>query len=359
MGNRFKFLTDNFLLDCLSVAASSEDVAFPAGNILSPIRSKVWRTTGNFIINGDNDQFIVNDGADKTITLTHGEYASGSALATHIQSKLNVASSNFTVAYSLSRFVISRTSSFNITWINAGDTLGFAPLTVLTALQSYSADDFRICWPEENITIDMGISRLPKAIVILDNKAQESTEIKLKANEGNNWNSPQSITISYNKANLAKIDMNGLFYKAFRYFRVSLADINNLLRYIQAGKIYIGEAFELESSNVQREFPEELEDLSSNMESIGGEEFSDIRPSHSNFKSVLIEYCNKNDVDRIWATYDKFRTHTPFFISIDSEATVTNNVNEWTKYVRFSGPPERQTVANNIWNVRMSFKEVL
>jgi hypothetical protein len=81
----FKFLTDN-LADADQYAnlyESSEQSSFPATNVLNKVRrTKVWRTNGYFKVTSSNNVMIFRDasgGADKTATITVGEYVSTTA----------------------------------------------------------------------------------------------------------------------------------------------------------------------------------------------------------------------------------------------------------------------------------------
>jgi len=370
MGNRFKFITDNFIDQATGFYYSSQDAGYPASNVKQAFRSRVWRSNGYFLVNQSNNQLLINDGSDKLITLSNNEYLSGALLATELQTKLNAASTNFTVSYSsiTNKFTVSRTSTFAIKWTsgqtNAFDLFGYSELVDDTGLSSYESDEARICYPSEWFKFDFAISRNPKAVILLDDiedgiKIQPSTTIKIQGNTADSWNSPEEIDLPFGQENITKINMDGIFSKAYRWVKLNIEDKTNPLGRQQLGKIYVGDVFELESSNVQRELPQTSSDLSSTEQSINGEEYSDIRPSFDKFESIMIEYCNKNDVDLVKSVYKKFKKHTPFFVSIDSEATVTNDVNEWTKYVKFTNEPEFQTVAPNIWNIRMALKEVI
>lgn len=371
MGDRIKFLTTDFTSNTrlANFSASSEQSAFPSSNIQDPFRSKVWRSSGHYDVDWSNYQFTINTGADIVVTLTRAIYTTETALATEIQTQLNSVSSGFTVSYSTAtnKFSITRSSAFSALWTvsqNTASLLGFNPAVDDTGLLTYEADSRRIAYPAEWLKFDFGITRNPKAIILIDNleekiKIQPSITMKLQGAISDSWNSPEEISLSYNSENITKINIDGLFSQPYRYNRLLIEDVNNPLGYQQIGKIYLGDVFELESSDVQRALEEDTVDLSRTQRAIGGEVYSDERPSYDVFSNIFIEYCNKNDVDTIKSIYDVHRTHTPFFVSIDSEAKATNDVSEWTKYVRFSRPPKYQTVTKDIWNIRIQVEELL
>lgn len=67
---------------------------------------------GFLIVAGVNDVLPFNDGSDKSATLTAGAYATGAALATEVQTRLNALSTDWVCTYSTTTllFTISRTA---------------------------------------------------------------------------------------------------------------------------------------------------------------------------------------------------------------------------------------------------------
>ena len=69
---RIRFMDNNLAeLTTAGTTFSSALAAFPSTNLTNKFRSKVWKPSGLFeIIAGTNDKLYINDGVDKTITLT-------------------------------------------------------------------------------------------------------------------------------------------------------------------------------------------------------------------------------------------------------------------------------------------------
>jgi hypothetical protein len=374
MGNFIKFMVENFIDEDLAndFSVSSENASYIAENVRNAFRANVWRSkAGYFNVTALNKDFVINDGTDKTISLTEASYTLASDLATDIQTQLNASSTDFTVAYSTStnKFTISRTSNFSILWTNAlttaAELLGFDDSADDTGTDTYEADSARICYPGEWLKIDFGTAKNPKGIIILDKKGDiikisPSAVITLQANSSDSWASPAyEKVLTYGEDNIVEIDTDGLFDTTYRYARLLIEDLENALGYVQLGVLYLGDVYELESSTVQRDFQEEFEDLSEIQQSESGEEYADIKAQRSLYSSVNIQLCTKTDVNTIMNIFQEFGTHTPFFVSIDSTAQVTDDINEWTKYVKFTSPPSKQYVTNNRWNVSFSLKEVI
>lgn len=371
MGDRMKIMAVNYADEefLANIFKSSENPSYPVSNIQDPFRNKVWRSNGAFEIDVNNNILIFNDGIEKTLNITGGLYNSPSAFATQLQTDLNALSSGFTVSYSTVslKFTITRSSTFSLLWSDprttCTDTLGYNNVDD-TGLMTYEGHELRVCWPAEWITFDLGIVDNPKAILIIDSqetdiKIQSATNTLLQGAISNAWNTPENISISYHHQLMGSIDMAGLFSDGKRYVRLYIPDYNNPYGYIQLGKIYIGDVYEIEGSDIQREFPETYIDLSNVERAISGELYADERATYHSFGSIEINLCNKNDVDYIRDVWERHKTFKPFFIAFDSEEKVTNNLSEWTKYVRFTAPPQFTTVTCDLWNISMSVEEVL
>jgi hypothetical protein len=370
MGDRIKFFATNFIEDSLTVdlISSSEDASFPASNVQDQFRGKVWRSSGNFKIDGSNNLLVFNDGSDKTILITSGDYTA-SALASELQTKLNSSSSGFTVTYSTVslKFTIARTTTFSILWSDPvctiRQTLGFGSIDD-TGASSYLAHELRICWPSEYLIFDIGVSDNPKAIFIIDAnnseiKIQDTATIKLQGSLTNSWNSPESITLDNDNYTIAKININGLFSSGKRFFKVNIEDVNNPTGYIQSGKIYIGDCYEIESTDIQRNFQETYTDLSTIDRSLSGQIYVDENSYFNTYGEISLELCNKTDADfikNLWATHRKSK---PFFVAFDSELKVTDELSEWTKYVRLTSEPTFTSVTCDLYNVSISVEEVI
>ena len=114
MKKNVRFMNNNFLER--SFTFSSEQASFPGSNLVNTSRSGVWKPAGNFEVKSTNKNIYINDGADKTVTLTEGSYTYAT-LAAHIQTRLNAASSNWTCTYDnvlTFKFTITRSSGTKV-----------------------------------------------------------------------------------------------------------------------------------------------------------------------------------------------------------------------------------------------------
>jgi len=143
-----------------------------------------------FNINSNNNIFYINDGADKTVTLTLGDYRP-STLIVEIQTKLNAISTNFTVTFNndTNKITITRTSNFNLLFNSYSnfnqicDVIGFNKTDHLAASTYTSENIFN--------------GRPYNIIMIRSNELSISNNIK----KVNNTNNPRSCQFYINLRN--------------------------------------------------------------------------------------------------------------------------------------------------------------
>ena len=142
-----------------TVTKSGESVGFEFSSMWDGVRSRYWSPAGAFDIDATNNKLYINDGADKTITLTAGAYTYAT-LAAHIQTQLNASSSAWTATYSTTtlRFTLNRSSGtktlrLSQTTAAVWDTIGYIGATDRTA--GTAADEVRI-HTSEWVKVDCG-----------------------------------------------------------------------------------------------------------------------------------------------------------------------------------------------------------
>ena len=93
-----RFCQNNFLGASYATLTFTSAASGAAGaNSVLPERHKRWIPNGHFEVTSSNNTVYINDGSNKTVTLTVASYTSGSALASHIQTQLNVSSTLWTL----------------------------------------------------------------------------------------------------------------------------------------------------------------------------------------------------------------------------------------------------------------------
>jgi hypothetical protein len=368
MGNNLIALTTN------NVTFSSETTGYEGENALNDFRSNVWKASGHFSITSSNNLLYINDGSNKTITLTAASYTTPSALATHIQTQLNASSSNWTVTYNAVagtyRFVISNTGSVTLRMTQqtnaAWDTLGFVGTTDVSGT-SFTADEQRN-HTSEHITVDFGyIARVTFLGMVGDIstnfKISGDATITIKANNINDFTSPpfSTSTNASEKGVFCHLDLTaGVDDTSYRYWKIEITDKFNVNgpEGIEVGNIYLGDSTEL-SRNVQEGFQFIEIDPSTKSESEAGVVFFDRRVKYGAFPRMTFFFIDRDDRDTFFNLFKFVGTTTPFYFSLDPELSISNDISEFTRFVVFESPPEYPHEKFENFSVDITLREVV
>jgi hypothetical protein len=371
---RIRFMDNNLAeLTSGSITYSSELAAFPGSNSINKFRSKVWKPSGYFLITASsNDKIYINDGSNKTITITAGEYTPDT-LATEIQTQLNASSSGWTFDYDNTpgeykfRFAhgSSHTLRFSEQTESVWDDLGFVLTSDETISTERKADEQRNHM-YESVVYDLGYNapiEFFSVISPLDEEfsISEQATVKLQANNLNDFSSPPlDITLSRTS--------EGIFYftdsiadSSYRFWRFYFDDKYNANgnEGFSLSYIYLGDYTTLEMTNVQIGINKSIFDPSLKTESEAGAIYFDKKTKYVTINNVgiaLLTTSARNDLEQLF--YD-FGTTTPLFISLDPRSCLTDNLSDLTKYVVFNSPPRFTHVKSQYFNMSMNFREVL
>ena len=362
---KMRIMPNNFLENGFTF--SSEQAAFPASNIFHPSRSRFWKPAGNFEITSANSKLYINDGTNKTVTLTTGSYIY-STLATHIQTQLNAASTNWVVTYDSSltfKFTISRSSGTNVlrksqTTDAAWDTLGFVGATDLTG-GPFIADEQRI-HTSEWIQCDMGVPQKPTFFALISAiddvfPLSDSATVKVQANNIDYWLSPPvDITVEVTSLGAFNVmeDIGG-----YRYHRIEIIDRLNYLgpEGIRLSNAYIGDHVTVTATNIARGFVKELVDPSIPLQSESGSLYFQTRPRYLSIGNCIIQLLNGQEQREMEQTLYDLGIRTPFFISIDPGTEITESLEELTRYMIMTRAPKLSHVFRDYFDVDWDMRE--
>lgn len=365
-----RFMTNNLAAASgVTITATGELAGFPVENIIDQYRFKKWVFPGSFVIvTGQNDTLYINDGSNKTVTLTAGTYT-GTTLAAHIQTKLNVSSTLWTCTYSLTTwtFTIARSSgtktlrlsqSFFAVW----DTLGF----IGTTDQNAAAADEQRNHTYESVTFDLGIAKRCRAAIVIAPSGTSfpfstTAEITIQANSVNDWsNPPLEETLTHDRRGAA-VFLDFLDDTTYRYWRITFTDRTNTdgPESMLVSNIYLGDYVSLEANNVDTGFKRKLVDPSEKSYSDSGVMYARTKTKYWTFGGLEMRYLTDDDRDEIETMVEELGTTTPFFIAIDPLANISTAVTEHTKYVVFDGEPDLDHILYNMYSFSFSVREVL
>lgn len=373
MIKNIRFCDNNFAeLITSQIDYSSQLASFPFSNAINKFRSKVWKPSGCFVITTSNSKLYINDGTDKTVTLTAAKYTTPALLASHIQTKLNAASSNWTVTYNsiagTYRFKISNTGSVSLRFSQTTDavwnTIGYTYSTDQTGTD-FTANEQRNHTSEYAI-FDMGYQAQMLFFAVIGPLQSEfpissSATIKLYANNLNEWSAPPF------ELNLTRLDggifqfMDAIADTRYRYWKFEIVDKLNPLgpEGLSIGHIFIGDYITLTTRNTNRGFTKSQIDPAQVFESENGALYFDEKTKYTNFDSMAMSYLDKNDKDTMEGLFRRLGKTTPLYVSIDPTKEITNDIDELTKYVVFNESPKFQHIIYDKFTMSLSFREVL
>ena len=362
-----RFMNNNFLLN--SMTYSSQQTAFPATNATNTSRSKVWKPGGNFEITALNNKIYINDGSNKTITMTVANYTYAT-LATHIQTQLNASSSNWTCTYDNTttfKFTIARSSGTAVLRITqttdaAWDTLGYTGALDLSSTP-FVADQQRN-HTSEWMTCDLGVPQLATFCGIISGIDEIFTisvtgTIKLQANNIDYWVSPPvDITIPVGDISAMKMldDDNS---SSYRFWRVKIVDRINPLgpEGLRLAFMYVGDHTTITTSNVALGFTKELTDRSNVLQSENGALFFEKRPRYLTLTNLGIQLLSGQEREDIEQLFYDIGIREPLFVSLDPGVEVTLSLEELTRFMVMTRSPTLEHVIRNYYNISFEMRE--
>jgi len=374
--NRIRFMDNNLAeLTAGNITYSSELAAFPGSNSINKFRSKVWRPSGHFLVTASsNDKLYINDGSDKTVTLTAGSYATPDLLAAEVQTQLNTVSSGWTFDYNNTagdfsfRFAhaSAHTLRFSVSTEAAWDMLGFVTVTNETISTDRVADEVRN-HTEEFVVYDMGYNAPIEFLGVISPLGEEfaiSTDatIKIQANNLNDFSSPPfDVTITRTDQGVYRF-FDDIADSGFRFWKFSFEDRNNSNgpESFSLSYIYLGDYTTLTMNNVQRGFTKEIIDPSLRTVSEAGAIYFDKKTKYVRLSGANIAVLKKDDRDALEQLFFDFGSTTPFFVSLDPRLCISNEIPDLTKYVIFEREPEFRHVNAEYFNMSsIQFREIL
>ncbi len=359
--------------DAATIVASSAVSGFGASLAVNEQRWKKWRPQGAFRITSANKKIYINDGSDKTITLTEATYTSAASLASHAQTQLNASSSNWTVSYSSTtgKFTFGRSSGTALfrlatTTDAAWSTFGYTG-SVNDDVGTGQAADVRRNHTSETWTVDMGAAVACSAFIAIGAAASEflpssSATLTLKASNSNSATTPWGA--SYDAVFTLTRTADGIakFFDevTYRYWQYEITDLTNTAGpNLDHCQIYLGPVLEPELRNLSVGFERELTDPSVAVESEAGNLFWRLKTKYWRYSGLSMEWLSSTDRTSLETMIKELGTSTPFFLALDPDAAASDSTTEFTKYVVFDGPP-RLTHRRYIYHdLSFSLREVV
>lgn len=375
VNHRARFMGNN-LAETGTMTYSGEQALYPMTNVLNALRSRVGKFAGNFEVKSSNKKLYINDGADKTVTLTEASYAGGAALASHVQTQLNAASSGWTVTYDDDdggyRFRIAHgagavTLRFSQTTDAAWDTLGYTSAVDLTApLLDAPADEQRNHtseWLEwdlglaQEVTFFAAIGRIESAFGL-----SQSATVRLMANSVDDWSDPPlEVTVTPHDRGLMRF-LDDVEDTTYRYWRLEIVDRLNTRgpEGIEVGHLYLGDHITFAATSVQQgAFEKATIDPSEEVEAESGARFFLKRPKYAVLTGMGIALVPESERRAVESLFRKVGRSTPFYFSLDPTLKVTSELQDLTAYVTFGSEPKFSHVFRGYFNISLDLREAV
>lgn len=330
---KIRFIDYNYPFQSnVEVTATSQSADFPASNLKKYFRSKVWRSSGSFVIDATNNKinFVeVSLGPELTATLTPGTY-SVAALAAEIKTQLEAASANartYTVSQSgvtgkwtiagqvyldllFSTGTNSAISPRNVLGFGASDFTGAITYTgPLTAIHTLERVVFDLETAEDIDTIALIFD--PK----VGHKLTDLAVVKVEANPSNNWTAPlysQTLTIDDTHETYTLFLTTA---QSYRYWSINIVDPQNPNLYVELGTVILGKGTALNRcADVGFEY--RVTDASKIEDNEYGNEYVDIYPQRKelSFNMNVLTYDQKKELE---ASFIRVGSRVPVFVCID------------------------------------------
>jgi len=354
MTDPVRFMNNNHVTTS-NLTATSALASFPLSNAVNTGRSRVHKMGGYFEITTSNQKLYIDDGSPVTVDVTAGDYTTGAALATQIETDLNAASSGWTVTYDLSggtyKFTITNSSSVELSLATTTDaiwdTIGYTGTTDRTGT-SFPADEQRnhsyerwvmdLGAPQE-MTFFAAIGPLDEVFFLTD----EGTA-KIMGNNADVWDSPNyTKTLTNDARGLLHFPEDDTDWGAHRYWAFEIEDRRNPLgpQGMKLGHLYFGTYTTITSSNVARGFSKSQTDPSRVQLSESGARFFDERVKFETYSGLTIQNISLTDMKLIEQIFHDQGVTRPFFLSLDPGLAFSDVQSDETRYITFEGNPQK------------------
>jgi len=362
-------------------SASSEQTAFPATNLQTERRSKVWRSNGYFVLASDVTlDFEETASSALRATIPAGTYSSRASLHAAIKTAMDGAAgsnSTYTVTTDAATQKMKITSDgvggggiFNLLWTAssaAADAFGWDSSADDTGALSYLSDEIKFADPSEWVLWDFGIQTDCNAFIMIGLrneglKISPRATIKLQANETSNFSSPSfETTLTYDDFVISKFEATdgaGIAGAEYRYWRLEIADNDNANGHIELGALFLGDYYETSQGKAEFGAKFDPEDRSKNVFSEGGQTFGDQRPKSELF-TVNYKFLSVTERNYFLNMFEDFGVTKPFFLVMDPDVVYLPSLNDSIRYVKFKAAPKFTLAKPGLFNMSISLREEL
>lgn len=337
-----------------SFSTSSAESSYPAANLVSGIRSKVWQAAGLFEITAANNKVYING---STYTVPVGTY-----LVAALITAFNTATSTTLSRNSLGRFVITLGGAGTLNLATTTDsiwsTLGFLGTSDLSGT-AFTADERRYN-TSEWIKVDLGIPQVAQFSCLIPPSetvfSSPTAAIYLQGDNVDDWTSP-AVNLPMEVSSVGAFVAPDITTQPCRYWRIQIVDVKNSS--ISAAVAYIGDAVISSNTNVATGFTRTRTDQSQRLYSEGGQLYVNRKPRLLTISGSGVQFLKGQDLIDMEQLIFDLGTGRPFFLCLDPTKAVSTSLGQMTHYVEVDGEASLSHVLNSYYNLSLNFREVL
>jgi len=327
----FRIIDWNYIFQSdVDLTPSSEDASFPVSNLRHYFRSKIWRTSGTFVIDTTNNKIDFKEsgvGLELTATVASGTYTSTS-LATAIKTAMEAAGAEtYTISYNSGYWTIASAGSYLDVLFSTGtnsstsirDAIGFGN-NDYTSATSYTGAVISI-HTSEWVDIDLKSREPIDSLAILfdptlTNVLSDAATLRIQASSTPNFlvSTPVDVTLTIDNITETVTYFWGTD-QDYRYWRFTVVDTANPYLAIDIPKIFLGKKIGI-TRYPSVGFSYSLTDLSTSEFTSYGHKYVDEYPTRINAQFAL-NYFNNAQFELMWESFKRIGTKRPILIEID------------------------------------------
>lgn len=317
------------------VTATSENSEFPASNMKHAHRSRVWRSSGYFVITATNNRLDFKEsggGAELAANIPVGSYTP-SELAAAIKAAMElVGAETYTVSYSpvTGKWTIASAGAYLALLRASGShlaqsvwtTIGFTTAADSTGALTYTGANIAI-HTEEAVVFDFLTTEAIDSVCLFfdaleGNLLSSTAVIRIQANAVNDWNAPAvDQVLTYDDT----FNCATHFFttdQSYRYWRVKVVDPANPHLFVELSTLTIAKATQFGSLPATG-FSYQVNDRSKVMETEYGHRYADEYPNQAKlaFDYTALAYADLKTFERIYRRVGK---RIPVVVALDPEA---------------------------------------
>lgn len=368
-----KFLENLLFEAATTISATSENPEFPASNLALHSRSKVWRGSGNFVIDSSNNKIDFNEGAGNLVaTLSNGSY-SPDALETEIKTQMEASGvETYTISFNTGTgkwSIQTGGGTLSLLWFSGansansvGSSIGFDTSSDDTGSTSYTSD-FVAIHTEERVVFDLGVTPpdVDSFLLFFDklngNRFSSTAVVKLEANATDSWASPSvSQTLTFDSLYPSAKHFFGT-PQSFRYWSIGIIDVDNPNLFVELSTIVLAEALEL-TQVPEIGFTSRNTDQSKKTSNDFGHEFYDLYPKRyrRSFDYKALTEADKNVLKQL---FERVGISVPFGFALDTTESMFSDADEWLTFGRFREEFTEKHAVFNFFDSAFDIVEVI